>query len=222
MRRIGIISGVPEELDAFRPDLPGDPMLVGRMPVRSVVHADKQVLLACEGIGKVAAATAATLLVALGEVELLLVLGTAGKLGAIDGHLFQIGDAIQSDYGAMRTEGFAHFSAGEIPFGTPRVDAFAADVPIDLGLPRARIATGDMFVESPAHAARLHLALGADLVDMETAAVAHAAVLLGVPWCAIKATTDGADDASAATFSANLAAAARHAAEAAEELIRRL
>ena len=219
MRRIGIISGVAEELESFRPDQPGEPMLLGNLPVRSVIHGGKQVLLACEGIGKVAAATAAALLVAHGEVELLIVLGTAGKISAIEGHLFQISEAIQSDYGAMRNDGFYHYTAGEIPIGPAQLKAFRAYAPVDLGLPRARIATGDMFVESIAHSVRLREQVAADLVDMETGAVAQAAGLLGVPWLAIKATTDSADEDSADSFSANLAAAARAAAEAAERLI---
>jgi adenosylhomocysteine nucleosidase len=69
------------------------------------------------------------------------------------------------------------------------------------------------------HASRLRQALDVQLVDMETAAVAQAASLLGVPWVAIKATTDDADDASASSFVANLAAAARASAAAAERLI---
>jgi adenosylhomocysteine nucleosidase len=58
------------------------------------------------------------------------------------------------------------------------------------------------------------------LVDMETAAVAQAAERLGLPWMAIKATTDDANGESAGDFSANLARAARRAAEAAEVVLR--
>ena len=61
--------------------------------------------------------------------------------------------------------------------------------------------------------------LGATLVDMETAAVAQAAERLGLPWMAIKATTDDANGESAGDFSANLTRAAKRAAEAAEAVL---
>jgi adenosylhomocysteine nucleosidase len=91
----------------------------------------------------------------------------------------------------------------------------------DLGLPHARIASGDAFVEDPALAARL-VAMGCDLVDMEVAAVAQVAQMLGLPWAAVKAPTDGADGASAGDFNANLKAAAARAARAVEALVGRL
>lgn len=219
MRRVGIISGVPEELAAFRPDLPRTPRPLGNATVEQLVHDDVDVLLACLGIGKVAAATAATLLAGEARVDLLLVLGTAGKISDIDGHLFRISEAVQGDYGAMRSSGFVHYPAGTLPIGPARQAHFAAAPLPDLGLPAARIATGDMFVECATHSGRLRDGLAADLVDMETAAVAQAATLLGLPWTAIKATTDGADGDSAGSFAANLATAARAAAEAAERLI---
>ena len=87
-------------------------------------------------------------------------------------------------------------------------------------LPRARIATGDAFIECPDHACDMAAQLGATLVDMETAAVAQAAERLGLPWMAIKATTDDANGESAGDFSANLTRAAQRAAEAAEAVLR--
>jgi nucleoside phosphorylase len=151
-----------------------------------------------------------------------MVIGTAGKIGAVDGDLFRIVEAVQADYGAQRRDGLAHYTAGEMPIGVADIRAFRA-VEIDsLDLPPARIATSDLFIECDVHAGRVRERLSAVLVDMETAAVAQAAALLGVGWTAIKATTDGADGGSAASFAANLDAAARSAAEAARRLIERL
>ena len=50
--------------------------------------------------------------------------------------------------------------------------------------------------------------------------MAQVAERLGLPWAAIKATTDEANGESAGDFSANLARAARRAADAAEAVIR--
>ena len=223
MKRIGIISGVADELAAFLPGEPGTRLEAGPLSVRRIEHGGKQMFLLCAGIGKVAAATAATLLRTVHDVELLLVIGTAARIGEAQGDLFAIVDAVQADYGAQRSDGLIHFAAGTLPIGSAqRVQAFEAMALPDIGLPQARIATSDLFIECSVHAGRVRDALEVTLVDMETAAVAQAATLLGIPWAAIKATTDGADDASAAHFAVNLAAAARLSAEAAERLIRLL
>ncbi len=87
-----------------------------------------------------------------------------------------------------------------------------------LGLPHARIASGDSFVACPSAAADLQ-SLGATLVDMEVGAVAQAAARLGLPWAAIKAVTDEANDASGGDFQANLIRAARQAGQAVERLV---
>lgn len=216
--RIGIISGVADELAAFLPGVAREESRAGTLTVGTVEHGGKTIDLLCAGIGKVAAATAAGVLHARGA-ELLLVIGTAGKIGAIDGSLFEITEAVQADFGAQRAEGLTHYTAGSWPIGPAKIEAFRAMTLPDLGLPKARIATSDLFIECGAHGGRVRDALGASLVDMETAAVAQAAALLGLPWAAIKATTDDADGDSAGSFVANLAAAARASAAAAERLV---
>lgn len=217
--RIGIITGVQAELAAFLPHAPRTALSDAPLPVERIESHGHSLFLTCAGIGKVAAATAAATLFLGHGVERLLVIGTAGSLGAAGRGPFLITEAVQADFGAMRDERLTHYTAGCWPIGPARVEAFRAmDLP-DLGLPHARIATSDLFVECGIHAARVRDALGATLVDMETAAVAQAAALLGISWVAIKATTDDADGASAGDFTANLAASARAAAEAAERLI---
>ncbi len=218
MKRIGIISGMPEELAALLPDQPATHS-EGPLAVRSLEYRGKRLFLLCAGIGKVAAATAATTLHARHAIEMLLVIGTAGRIGDGAGNVFVIDSAVQADYGAQRSDGLAHYTAGTVPIGSATVRAFEAMALPDLGIPSARLATSDLFIECGIHAARVRDRLGVTLVDMETAAVAQAAGLLGIPWAAIKATTDGADDQSAENFPVNLAAAARASARAAERLI---
>jgi nucleoside phosphorylase len=216
--RIGVISGLADELAAFLP-------AAGRQPAGGADHVafgDKELFLLCSGIGKVAAATAAATLRAEHQVELFAVIGTAGKIGATQGHLFNIAEAIQADYGAQRSDGLVHYTAGSWPIGPPRLEPFRAMALPGIDLPSVRIATSDLFVECPDHSQAVHDRLGACLIDMETGAVAQAADLLGIPWIAIKATTDSADSASAHHFTVNLGAAARASAEAMEAAIRRL
>ena len=218
IKKIGIISGVAFELESFVPSK-GDTVELAGLGVRTLSHAGKQILLACEGIGKVAAATTASVLAVAGKVDLLMVLGTAGKIGTRPETLFKITSAFESDYGARREDRFVHYSAGSIPIGPAKLHFYEAMLTPKLDLPPARIATSDSFIESASHAAYLRDTFSADLVDMETAAVAHVASRRRLPWCAIKSTTDEANSESAVDFHANLAAAARAAAEAAENFI---
>jgi adenosylhomocysteine nucleosidase len=206
---IGIVCALPQEAAAFRPGQGTDE--AGPQPLRRF---DDAALITC-GIGKVNASIAATRLIVSERVRFLLVVGTAGALTMLDSDCFLISAAVQGDYGAVHPAGFVHYAPGAWPIGDATVEAFAA-APLPLALPRARIVSGDAFVACPDHAGRLRDGLKADLVDMETAAVAQVAHLHGVPWAAIKATTDSADDPSGGEFTANLVAAAGRAATAAQ------
>jgi len=217
--RIAIITGVQEEADAF---LPGQYERVeqhGHLSVRFISHAGHDIAISCCGVGKVNAAIAATILATLHHAELLMIIGTAGKLSAIAGDCFVLHEAVQGDYGAQRPDGFTHYTAGSWPIGPASVEAFLAHPLPDIGLPQARIVTGDSFVECPDHSLRLRDGLSGDLVDMETGALAQVAKRLELPWAGIKATTDDANGDSAGDFQENLLRAARRAAEAAEKSI---
>jgi nucleoside phosphorylase len=219
MRTIVIVTGLPVEADAFLAGR-GSQCEVATFAVRSVELAGATVHLACAGIGKVAAATAATLLASRFDADMLMVIGTAGALGPIGGDPHWLSAAIQHDYGAARPDRFAHYDAGGWPMGPEGVTAFRSIAqPAGLGLAETTIASGDCFVECGTRAGAIRDALGASLVDMETAAVAQAAAILGLPWCAIKAATDEANPDSASDFHANLSATARRAAQAAERAI---
>lgn len=214
--RVAIITGVEQEADAFAPGVHDRIEQHGHLSVRFLTHAGHSVAISCCGVGKVNAAIAATMLATVHRAELLMIIGTAGKLSGIAGDCFLIHEAVQGDYGAQRSEGFTHYTAGSWPIGPASVEAFLAHPLPDIGLPQARIVTGDAFVECPDHSLRLRDGLGGDLVDMETGALAQVARQLDLPWSAIKATTDEANGTSAGDFQANLLLAARRAAEAAE------
>lgn len=220
--RIGIITGVDAEAAALFPGQSSDGEPLHGFLVRQVRFAGKYIAITCSGIGKVNAAMAAMMLAEHYHVQLLLVVGTAGKLSDISGDCFQITEAVQGDYGASRHDQFAHYTAGAWPIGEAHVAPFRAKAMPDIGLPKVRIISGDCFVENPDHGRRLHEALGGDIIDMEVAAVAQAASRMDLPWAAIKATTDDADGASAGDFQSNLKRASRTAANAAERMIEKL
>jgi nucleoside phosphorylase len=219
IKHIGIISGVDVEAASFLPGQMGDCEPRHGFSIRHATLAGKKILITCSGIGKVNAAMAATILRLHYHVDLLMVVGTAGKLSDIQSDCFQIIEAVQGDYGAARNDGFAHYSAGAWPIGQAHIEPFRAMAMPDIGLPKVRIITGDCFVESNDYGKRLHKNLGGHLIDMETAAVAQTADRLGISWAAVKATTDNADGESCGDFQSNLKRASRMAAQAAERII---
>jgi adenosylhomocysteine nucleosidase len=222
IERIGIVTGVAEEAAAFMPNDPGIVVQHADFSVRCLTLGRTHIAITCCGVGKVNAATAATLLAHIYDMHVLMIIGTAGKIGIVAGDCFLIDEAVQNDYGALRPDGFAHYRGGSWPIGPADGTPFKAmDLP-QCDLPRARIATGDAFIECPDRARLMAAALGAPLVDMETAALAQSAERLGLPWVGIKAITDDANGQSAGDFAINLARAARLAAEAAEQVIARL
>src|SRR3546814_14044355 len=92
-------------------------------------------------------------------------------------------DVCSSDlYGANQPGLFRRYRAGEWPIGEAGEAHFNAMPDPGLGLPHARIASGDSFVACPDAAADLAANPGATLVDMEVGAVAQAAARLGKPW----------------------------------------
>ena len=144
--------------------------------------------------------------------------GTCGRIANIDGETFWIARAIQHDYGALGAEGITQYRAGDWPMGEARDPGFTAMPDPGSGLPHASIISGDVFLECGVMAGALAEQLNAQLVDMEVAAIAQAAEALRLPWSAIKAVTDGADEESTGDFSANLKRAARKAGEAMERV----
>jgi len=213
-----ILAALPEEADAFSPG-EGEMLDLAWPPARRLKIGDRDIVIATTGIGKVNIATAAAQLHARIGADLLLTLGTAGKLSAIPGDCFYLARSIQHDYGARRTQDFIHYQPGAWPMGPANVEAYQALPDPGLGLPHACIASGDAFIEDAAYALHLVSALGADIVDMETAAVAQYAQAVGLPWAGIKATTDDANHDSAGDFHANLLAASARAAEALLKLL---
>ena len=135
------------------------------------------------GIGKVAASVALTRELSTGPAVTRIVnIGTAGALH--DHHLpvgheglFVPSAVVEHDISSteLRAMGYPIVDRWELPDGDGTV-----------------LATGDTFVADPVR--RAELAAGADLVDMEGAAIAHVAAAFGVPCRLVKVVTDGADE----------------------------
>lgn len=212
-----LLAAMAEEADGFLPGV-GEAG-TGWPAVRSVVLGGHDISVATTGVGKANISAAAALLFARRHADLMLMIGTAGKIAQSDGDCFWLARAVQHDYGRRTAAGFVHYDPGTLPFGPSVIMPFESIGDPGTDLPHATIVSGDSFVEEPSFAAHLAATLSATLVDMETAALAQVAHRLGVPWAGIKATTDEADETSHGDFMANLRRAARRAGEAAERFI---
>lgn len=219
-KTILLLAALPEEADAFLPSQ-GRIVTGGPHRVRLIEQSGQTIKIVICGLGKVNAALAVGRY-ADADTALVAMTGTCGRIGDIEGDTFWIARAIQHDYGARQPDGFIHYRAGDWPMGEGRDHAFAAMPDPGSALPDATIISGDVFLECPDTAAALADRLRAQLVDMEVAAMAQAAEVLGLPWCAIKSVTDEADGGSAGDFSANVKRAARKAAEAIERVCAKL
>jgi adenosylhomocysteine nucleosidase len=142
------------------------------------------------GVGKINAASAATLALLALRPQLVVNYGTAGAIATRHRGLVEVRDVVQRD---MSAEPLA--PRGRTPF-SPELDRLSSRHG------EVVCGTGDSFVTAtdPWLAAN-----GVDIVDMELFAIAHACERHGVPWRAFKFVTDDADDNAAAHWQDNVA-----------------
>jgi adenosylhomocysteine nucleosidase len=219
---LAIVSALPDELAALQARLDVDHVqtLAGRQLHRGRL-AGRDVLLVLSGIGKVAAATTAALLLDRFAVSGLLFTGVAGGLGPG----VQVGDVVVADQLLQHDmDASPLFPRWEVP-GTGR-SHFAADAALadrlaqaaaqvlgqplpalasfGIATPRAHrglIVSGDRFVASQAESARLQRELPAALaVEMEGAAVAQVCHDFGRPFAVLRTISDRADDQAHVDF----------------------
>jgi adenosylhomocysteine nucleosidase len=208
-RPAAIVSAMHEEMRALLPLLDDrhTVRLAGREFHHGVIHG-QPVVLTLSGIGKVAAATTAVLLMHAFDARQLVFTGVAGGLAAgVDvGDVVVARQLLQHDMDASPL-----FPRFEVPLtGRSRFDA-DADLADALAaaalrspgvrLHRGLIVSGDRFVASAADSAALRALLPDALaVEMEGAAVAQACADFGRPFAVVRTISDRADDAAHVDF----------------------
>lgn len=154
-------------------------------------------LLAISGVGKSNAAACAMLCIAQGADKLVNV-GIAGGLTAAAriGSILQMTRAAESDFDLSKING--------TPVGTPneRDTPYFPLIARGNAFPKGTLASADSFADGSD--AAVLAALGADVRDMEGAAIAHAAFAAGVPVWIFKAISDNAGEQSVREYSENL------------------
>ena len=149
------------------------------------------------GVGKTNAAASAMLAIARGA-DRLLNIGVAGGITprAKIGSLWQIDRAVQYDFDLSAING--------TPVGT--LDEYQTPYfPLRTGgkFPTATLATADSFASGQDDMALLD-SLGADVRDMEGAAIAHIACAAGVPCTMFKSISDNAREESVREYRKNM------------------
>ncbi len=160
----------------------------------------------CIGTSAAALTTHVALAARPQPAELVLSVGTAGgwnRAGASIGDVYFAWDRFVCHDRRIDIPGFDLFGRGDLPAADLRSHAKA------LGCRTGVVTTGDSLDESPTDQALIE-ASGAEVKEMEAAAVAWVAHLHGLPVGAVKAITDLVDSpvATPEQFTANLASAA--------------
>lgn len=235
----GILCATPEELAALQERLRPEPtpQSFGPTQVWTGAHEGQAFALALSGIGKVNAAAAATLLLAVFRAEVLVFAGVAGGLNP----LLEVGAVLLGerlgahDFGRIAETTFTPTRSGLIPIGAPELtelslvsDAVRANLlrlrervrgalpaPARLGT----IATADYFLGCPATRDALHTDLGADAIDMESGAVHQVAEAWGADCYVIRTLSDLAGEDSHLDYPRLAAMAAGNSALCVTELL---
>jgi adenosylhomocysteine nucleosidase len=223
MTRLAIVAAMREELAAVLDLMPDEHKVVagGREFWRGHLHG-QPVIAVLSRIGKVAAATTATVLAERFGVQEIIFTGVAGGIGAG----VNVGDVVvaqsflQHDMDASPI-----FPRHEVPLygtGTFPTDAVLSErlaravgraLP-GAGLHRGLVVSGDRFVSTSAEAHALRLAFPHALaVEMEGAAIAQVCHDFGVAYAAVRTISDRADDGAHGDFLAFIRdVASRHSA----------
>lgn len=186
---------------------------VGAEPGDVRSSAPHRALAVVSGIGKVAAARAATILIEHGARRALLVVGTCGGLtrDLAPGTLVHAARAIQVDFAVRAGREFDSDAAWR--------SAWMHVAPGKEG----RVLTADQPVVTFWRRRKLLRAYaGPCVADMETAAVASVASAAGVPWAALRAVTDACDARTRTVFAHHYPTQAGRAADTVSALLDRV
>ncbi|GAC1355997.1 MAG: 5'-methylthioadenosine/adenosylhomocysteine nucleosidase [Variovorax sp.] len=205
-----LVSAMHEELAAVLAMMPGEQrqVVAGRAFWLGHLQGQPVVAVLCR-IGKVAAATTATLLIERFAVDRIVFTGVAGGLAPG----VHVGDVVVADAFLQHDlDASPIFPRYEVPlYG---VDRFAADPALtdqlaraarsalpDSTLHRGLVLSGDRFVSTTAESLALQQALPQALaVEMEGAAIAQVCHDYGTPFAAVRTISDRADDAAHGDF----------------------
>ena len=218
---IGIIGAMEEEIRLSKETMGQyETTIIASFTFYTGELQGKRVTLVQSGIGKVNATLSVALLVERFNVDVVVNTGSAGGLGTG----LHVGDVVIADdllHHDVDVTAFG-YQIGQMA-GMPATYAtdknladLAESVYVAKGLPvqRGLIVSGDVFVHSPTQIAQIKQSFPTALAcEMESAAIAQAAYVLGVPCLVIRAISDSADDEAAVSFDEFIVLAGQKSAE---------
>lgn len=216
MKKVGIIGAMPSELEVFRSKLSSDKTeRIAGYEFHISEACGVYVYHVCCGIGKVNAAVCTQLLIDKFNVDYIINTGIAGGIAA-ETRVLDI--VISKD--VMHHDLLARFLDNYPPFyssfkADKRLVTAAVNVCKELGerFFVERIVSGEVFVSDNAVRDKIIEEFNPYAVDMETAAIAHAASRNEVPFVSVRCISDKADDEGEMTYDEFSAVAARKVAE---------
>lgn len=192
---IGVVCAMDIEADVLRDqmDIEGVNTVSGKAIMQGTFLGKDVVVIVC-GVGKVNAAIGTQILIDLYKAEKIVNIGVAGGVSERVSltEVYAVSHAAQYDFDLSALNGtkigtLDEFTENYLPLSLADVDTKVR-----------RLASGDRFNDSAADYVLIKDYFGADIRDMEGAAVVQAATHAGVPVYAFKAISDVADGTSTA------------------------
>lgn len=228
--KIGIIGAMEEEVTLLRDKIDNrQTITLGGCEIYTGQLNGTEVALLKSGIGKVAAALGATLLLEHCKPDVIINTGSAGGLAST----LKVGDIVVSDEARYHDADVTAFGyeCGQLP-GCPA--GFKADDKLiaaaescirelNLNAVRGLIVSGDAFINGSVGLAKIrHNFPDAVAVEMEATAIAHVCYNFSVPFVVVRAISDVADQQSHLSFDEFLAVAAKQSTLMVETLVQKL
>ena len=224
--RWGIIGAMASEVEQLQQALSGrETRQVGGFSMDTGTIAGQEVAVVQCGIGKVAAALCAQTLLLDFQPDYIVNTGVAGSLDpkldicdVVLSRYVRYHDATQEIFEKYHYPAPQGFVGDE---GLRLLALKAADALGDITCRVGDVATGDIFVADQAVKDRILQDFPCQCVEMEGAAIAHAATLAGKPFLVIRSISDKADHSAEMDFGAFEAVAANNSARLVLEMLRR-
>ena len=203
--KVGFVVAMEKEYEPFLSSLGElkESAIVCGIEFCTYYSGNKCVILAKCGIGEVAAASAASLLIGKFGCDYILNFGLVGALASS-----------LSEKAIVAVDSVVHYDSDITAFGHPLGAAADMASPFLLSdrkllsvlsekLPLVRLASGDKFIADRLRKNQIIADFSADICDMEGAGIALTCVRSGVPFAMIKVVSDSADDGAEATYMKN-------------------
>jgi adenosylhomocysteine nucleosidase len=228
--KVGIIGAMEEEVTLLRDKIENrQTQNIAGCEIYTGTLNGTEVALLKSGIGKVAAAMGATLLLERCKPDVIINTGSAGGLAP----MLKVGDIVVSDEARYHDADVTAFGyeLGQLP-GCPA--GFKADeklvaaaeaciAQLNLNAVRGLIVSGDAFINGSENLAKIrHNFPQAIAVEMEATAIAHVCHNMGVPFVVVRAISDVADQESHLSFEEFLVVAAKQSSLMVETLVQNL